>query len=150
MTLSMGCAPSAVGPAATAGVAAPADGLDALTDEQLVRKFLDVMGASSLGMLVADQMMETFRKMPNLPPGFVDKLRQNMKPEQLTEMIVPIYLKHLDHKTLVAAIRFYQSPEGRVIVKALPVVTAESGEAGKQWGMALATKTLKDLGVPTP
>ena len=95
-------------------------------------------------------MMETFRKMPNLPPGFVDKLRQNMKPEQLTEMIVPIYLKHLDHKTLVAAIRFYQSPEGRVIVKALPVVTAESGEAGKQWGMALATKTLKDLGVPTP
>ncbi len=119
-----------------------------MTDEQLVRKLLDATGAAALGKQVGDSMIDTFQKMPNLPPGFLEKFKQNMHTDELTELIVPIYLKHYDHKTLIAAIRFYQSDAGRTLVKALPAVTAESMEAGKAWGANLAKKTLRQLGMP--
>jgi hypothetical protein len=136
---------SSVAPS-TSGAGDP-DSLDRLSDEQLVRKLLEVTGASGLGKQIADSMMDTFRKMPNLPPGFVDRIKQNIHAEELTDLIVPVYLKHYDRKTMLAAIHFYQSDSGRVLVKALPVVTAESMEVGKTWGRDLAQRTLKDLGI---
>jgi uncharacterized protein len=155
-TLLIGCgSPTVVtAPAATAtgampcpgGAAGADDGLDKLTDDQLARKILEVTGAGNLGQQVGDSMLETFSKMPNLPPGFVDRLRQNMHVEQLMDLIVPIYLRHYDRATMIAAIRFYQSDHGKVIVSGLPSVTAESLEAGKTWGAAVARKTLAELG----
>jgi hypothetical protein len=131
--------------AASPAPADPAEGLAKLTDEQLVRKLLEVTGASGLGKQVADSMMDSFRKMPNLPPAFVDRFKQNLHTETLVDLIVPIYLKHYDRPTITAAIRFYQSAPGQTMVKGLPAVTAESMEAGKAWGADLARKTLKDL-----
>ena len=136
--------------AAPAAAAEPDDGLAKLSDEQVVRKLLEVTGASGLGKQVADSMMDSFRKMPNLPPGFIDRFMQNLHTETLVDMIVPIYLKHYDRQTLIAAIRFYQSAPGQMMVKALPAVTHESMETGKAWGADLARKTLRDLGAGSP
>jgi uncharacterized protein len=143
--------PSSAASASTSpAAAAPADGLDALSDDQLVHKLLEVTGASNLGMQVANGMMDSFRKMPNLPPQFMDRFKQNLHPETLVALVVPIYLKHYDHATLIAAIRFYQSDPGQKMVKALPAVTKESMEAGKAWGSDLARKTLTDVGAAAP
>jgi len=135
---------------APSGAAEPADGLDKLTDEQLVRKLLEVTGSADLGKQVAASMLDTFRKMPNLPPGFIDRFKQNLRVEEVTELIVPIYLKHYNRPTMLAAVRFYQSEHGRTLVAGLPIVTAESTEAGKNWGGELAKRTLKDLGIEVP
>jgi hypothetical protein len=136
-------ATTAAGPCGAAGN----DGLDALTEEQLARKILEVTGASDLGKQIGDAMLDSLRKMPNLPPGFIDRLKQDMHVEELTELIIPIYLKHYDRPTMIAAIRFYQSDPGRTMVKALPAVTAESTEIGKTWGANLAKKALGEMGV---
>lgn len=141
---------SAPASAVPVAVAEPDDGLAKLSDEQIVRKLLEVTGASGLGKQVADSMMDSFRKMPNLPSGFIDRFMQNLHTDTLVDMIVPIYLKHYDRQTLMAAIRFYQSVPGQTMVKALPAVTHESMEAGKAWGAELARKTLKDLGAGSP
>lgn len=138
------------GPISNAAPETPDDGLAKLTSEQLARKLLEVTGAGELGKQVADQMLETFRKMPSLPPGFIDRFKQNLRTESLVDLIVPIYMKHLDRETTIAAIRFYDSAPGRRIVKTLPSVTAESMEAGKAWGAELARKTLNDLSSGTP
>jgi hypothetical protein len=138
--------PPATAPAAPCPTAKD-DGLDKLTEEQLARKLLEVMGASQLGKQVADAMLENFRKMPQLPPGFIDRFKQNMNIEALNDMVVGVYLKHLDRKAMTASIRFYQSEEGRRIVAVLPVITQESMDKGREWGSELAKKTLKDLGV---
>jgi hypothetical protein len=152
----VGCGASPPPAAATAvtlpgpgGPGAPAgdDGLAKLTNEQLARKLLDVMGTSELGKQVGDAMMESFRKMPNLPPGFIDKFKQNMHVETLNDIVVGVYLKHLDRAEMTAAINFYQSEQGKRIVAALPIVTQESMEAGKVWGTDLAKKTLAELGM---
>jgi hypothetical protein len=110
----------------------------------------DGPGAANLGKQVADGMMESFRKMSSLPPGFIDRFKQNIQPDSLVELIVPIYMRHLDRETIIAAIRFYQSAPGQRIVKTLPAVTAESMEAGKTWGAQLARKTLQDLSSGAP
>lgn len=124
------------------------DGLDKLTDEQLVRKLLETTNASSTGKQIADSMMDTFRKMPNLPSAFIDRFQKNLKPETLVEIIVPIYLKHYDRKTLMASIRFYGTEAGRKLLLAQPAVTTETMEAGKLWGTELAKKTMKEIGGP--
>jgi hypothetical protein len=155
--LVVGCAAAspqtaAVSPGTTSSAAptSPDDGLAKLSSEQLTRKLLEVTGAANIGKQVADGMMESFRKMSSLPPGFIDRFKQNVQPDALVELIVPIYMKHLDRETIIAAIRFYGSAPGQRIVKTLPAVTAESMEAGKAWGAELARKTLQDLSSGSP
>ena len=145
----LGCGASPPPATATAAPCATAgdDALAKLTNEQLARKLLDVMGTSQLGKQVGDAMMESFRKMPNLPAGFIDRFKENLHVETLNEIVVGVYLKHLDRAEMTAAINFYQSEQGKRIVAALPIVTQESMEAGKAWGTELAKKTLADLGV---
>src|SRR5215510_7368222 len=144
--LVVGCASaSPQTPVASPAPASPDDGLAKLGSEQLVRKLVEMTGAADLGKQVADRMIETFGKTSSLPPGFIDRFKQNAQTSSLVDLVVPIYMKHLDRETIIAAIRFYASPPGQRIVKTLPALTAESMEAGKAWGVALARKTLKDL-----
>ena len=144
----LACATAAAKPTeADCAAMAPDDGLNKLTDEQLVRKMLEVTGAADLGKQVSDAMADSFAKLPNLPAGFAEKFKSNVHPEALVELIIPIYLKHYNRDTLKAAIRFYQSPEGREITRTLPLLTAESMEAGKAWGTEVAKKTFEDLGI---
>src|SRR5262245_29533232 len=112
------------GPTSNAAPAPPDDGLAKLSIEQLTRKLLEVTGAADLGKQVADRMIETFGRTSSLPPGFVDRFKQNLQTDSLADLIVPIYMKHFDRETIIAAIRFYGSPPGQRIVKTLPVVTA--------------------------
>ncbi len=122
------------------------DDLDAMADEALVRKLLETTSASSMGKQIADSMMDTFKKMPNLPNGFVERFKKNLDPNALIEIIVPIYLKHYDRNTIIAAIRFYRTQPGRNLLGQMPTVTAETMEAGKAWGAELAKKTMRDIG----
>jgi hypothetical protein len=115
-----------------------------MSDEQLARKMLDLTGAASLGKQVLDSMSDTFAKMPGLPAGFMDRFKANAHPEELIELIVPIYLKNFDRKTMMSAIRYYQSEGGQALVAKLPMVTKESIEAGRTWGQKLAAKTLSE------
>ena len=140
-------------PAATVANApsdAPAEDLGALTNEQLATRLLGLTGATTLGKQVMDGMTDNFAKLPGLPPGFVDKFRENVHPEELTELLVPIYVKSFDRDTLMAAIRFYESKYGRTMVAAMPAATKASMEVGQSWGKKLAMKTLSDMGMQPP
>jgi hypothetical protein len=118
-----------------------------MTDDQVVRKVLDLTGASRLGKQVADGMVANLRKMPDVPGTFLDRFQSNIHPGELVDLLVPIYLKHYDRQTLLATIAFYESDRGRALIKELPAVTAESMEVGRTWGSELAKKTLSDLGI---
>jgi hypothetical protein len=128
-------------PSATAA----GDDLAKLTDEQLARELLDLTGGANIGKQIGDKMMDSFRAMPNMPPGFIERFKANIHPEELVAMIVPIYLQHYDRATTMAAIRFYRSEPGQKIVKELPALTTDAMEAGKKWGADLAKKTLSEL-----
>jgi len=137
-------------PPAAAAAAEPDDGLAKLSDDELARKLLAVTGGADIGKQIADKMMDAFRAMPNIPPGFTERFKQNVHPESFVDLVVPIYLKHYDRPTMIAAIRFYESEPGRKMVHELPAAMAEAMEAGKKWGADLAKKTLNDLAASPP
>jgi hypothetical protein len=144
-----GCA-SAPPPAPCAPAAAAADDLDKLTDEQLARRLMELTGAANLGKQMGAAMAEQMKKLPGMPPGFMDRFSANIHPEELTALLVPIYVKELDHETLVAVVRFYETRPGHVLAGKLPVLTQESMEVGKEWGRSLAKKTLEEMGIAPP
>lgn len=129
-------------PPATAAVD---DSLDSLSNDALVRKLLEVTGAGDLGQQLMDGMAKSFEGLPGLPAGFLEHLMKNARSEDFVELIVPIYLKHFDRATLIAAIRFYGSEQGSALIAKQPAVVAESMEAGKRWGERIADKTLREM-----
>lgn len=148
-----GCAsaapPAPCAPAATAAGSAP-DDLDKLTDEQLARRLMELTGAANLGKQVGTAMAEQMKKLPGMPPGFMDRFLANLHPDDLTALLVPVYVKELDHETLLAVVRFYETKPGRMLAAKLPVLTQESMEVGKEWGRSLAKKTLEEMGIAPP
>lgn len=124
------------------------DDLSELSDEDLVRKLMSVTGGAKIGKQIADTMLDNFAKTPDLPPGFVEQFKKKLRAEDFIEMVVPIYLEHYDRQTMIAAIHFYESEPGKVLVGQLPAITAASGEAGRKWGERLVRETFEELGIP--
>ncbi len=79
---------------------------------------------------------------PDAPAGFWDEFAKEVDPQQLIEMIVPIYKKHLSHDDIRAAIAFYESPAGRNLVANQPAILQDSMAAGQQWGQQLAQQAM--------
>ena len=113
--------------------------------DKKIRKLLEITGAAASGKQVMDAMLDHFSKSAELPDGFIEKFKETANPESLIELIVPIYMKHLDEETLDGAIAFFESPAGKTFIKVQPKILKESMEAGQRWGAEAAQKTLKAL-----
>ena len=138
--------PAAAATPALSLASPPGDDLDKLTNEQLVVKLLVITGAGALGKQIVDSMAESMKKTPGIPPGFLQRFAANAHADDLVELIIPIYVRNYDAATMKAAIRFYQSEQGRILISKLPTVTKESSEAGREWGRKLAIRTLSEMG----
>jgi hypothetical protein len=148
-----GCASSAPPAPCTPAAAAAGSGPDDLehqTSEQLARRVMELTGAGNLAKQLAATLAEQMKKLPNVRAGFTERFLANVHPEELTDLVIPIYVKELDHDTLVAVVRFYGTPAGKLLVSKLPVVMQESADAGKEWGLSIAKKTLRDMGAAPP
>ncbi len=132
---------------ATSGPSAPQDPQQppAPEVETKVRRMLELTGAADLGKGLMDQLLDQFSGMPGLPPGFVEKFKELAKPRDLEEMVVPIYVRHLEASTLDAVIAFAESAEGKKYFAAQPAIAKESMEAGSKWGRDLAGKVMQEL-----
>jgi hypothetical protein len=117
----------------------------AAAKEAKVRELLEVTGAAQMGKQAMEQMMQAFDSMPNLPEGFAAKFLELAKPEQLVELIVPIYMKHVDTNDLDTLLAFFRTPSGKRWIQAQSPIMKESMEAGQKWGQELAMKVMEEL-----
>lgn len=117
----------------------------AAAKETKVRELLEATGAAQMGKQAMEQMMQAFESMPNLPEGFAAKFLELAKPEQLVEMIVPIYMKHIDSNDLDSLLTFFRTPAGKRWIEAQGPMMKESMEAGQKWGQELAMKVMEEL-----
>ena len=67
-------------------------------------------------------------------------------PDELVELIIPIYLKHLDEATIDGVIVFAQPEVGKKLYEAQTANMQESILAGQRWGQELAEESLAELG----
>jgi hypothetical protein len=123
--------------------AAPSATQDA--KEAKVRKLMELTGAGDLGKQTMDAMLDQFQKNQELPRGFVEKFKATAKPQDLVNLIIPIYMKHLDEATIDAAIAFHESEAGRKLTKSQGAIMKESMDAGAKWGQETALKVLQEL-----
>ncbi|MCA9720150.1 MAG: DUF2059 domain-containing protein [Myxococcales bacterium] len=117
----------------------------ARTEEESVRRLLAVTGAERLGQQIMDATANQLRATPNLPPGFIDAFLKTARTDELVELLVPLYVKHLDQDTVEAAIAFYESPHGRALQGAQPLLLQESMQLGERWGREQAARALQEL-----
>jgi len=110
-----------------------------------VRKALELSGSAKQGKAVMDQMLAQFASIPGLPPGFLEKFSEMVKPSDLTELTVPIWKKHLTEQDLNGLIAFYTSPAGKSFLEAQPAIQQESMVVGQKWGQEMAMKVLQEL-----
>jgi hypothetical protein len=112
-------------------------------------KILEVLrltDSAELGRQMMDQMLGSFEgSSPGVPAEFWSRLRDELETDDLVELIVPIYARHLTEPELDALIAFYSSEHGRSIVRKMPQVMQESMLAGQQWGADIARQVMERL-----
>ncbi|OOZ41626.1 hypothetical protein BOW53_02805 [Solemya pervernicosa gill symbiont] len=111
-----------------------------------IRKLLVLTGSDKIGMQVFSSMMESNRRnLPQVPDEFWNEVIKEFKPDELIELVVPIYAKHLTHEEVKALVRFYQSPLGRKLIAAMPGITRDSLNLGQMWGRSVGERVKRRL-----
>lgn len=85
---------------------------------------------------------------PNVPTTIWNDFEQEMlntSLDDLVEMLVPVYQKHLSQEDLNSLIAFYQTPAGKKYAEKTPLIMQESMQVGQQWGMQIAQKIQQKL-----
>jgi hypothetical protein len=82
-------------------------------------------------------------RMPNAPAAMFDELRSafdemfsQIPVNEIVDAIVPVYQKHLTKREVEATTAFYSTPEGKSMLKKLPLMVNE--------GMQVSLTTMKD------
>ena len=111
-----------------------------------IRKLMNLTGGGDIGKQVVEQMLETFKQSnPNIPETFWTEFMKEVDANQLIELNVPIYDKHLTHEDIKGIIAFYESPVGKKFITVLPQIVEESYAAGQEWGYGIGTKLRNKL-----
>jgi hypothetical protein len=114
--------------------------------EEKVRQLLVIMRTGDIGVQIVDQMIDAFKEnMPDAPEAFWTGFRAKVKPNELIEMLVPLYMKHLETSDVDELIRFYSSPAGQHFLDKQPVMMKESMAVGQEWGQRLAREAYEEL-----
>jgi len=109
-------------------------------------KLMDLTGAGDLGVQAMKQMMGMFKQSnPEVPAKFWDRVAEEVDPNELVELCIPAYEKHLSHEDIKGLIAFYETPLGRKLVETQPAIMQECMVAGQQWGMQLGQKIAEEL-----
>ena len=147
---------AALGVAIALGVASSSAGADELTPDKRadIKTLMQLTGAYAIANQFADfttgQVVRSLRAgSPSFPQKGVEAIRDEMsklfKEEMvaaggLEERMIPIYGAHFTHSEVTALVTFYRSPLGSKWVHEIPLVLAESLQAGMQWSTGLGPK----------
>lgn len=111
-----------------------------------IRKIMALTGSGKLGIQVMQNMVNTFKTTyPNVDPSFWDDFMKEVKPDDLVNLVIPVYDRNFTDAEIDGMLAFYSSPVGQKVLAKLPVVLQESMEAGQSWGSELSKKIIQRL-----
>lgn len=107
-------------------------------------------GSGKMGVQVVSTLLDSFQKrFPSVDIELWDEFKKEIKPEELTTLIAPLYEKYYTEEDLDQLIAFYQSPVGKKSIQIMPQIMQESMAIGQNWGKVIVervTKRLKEKG----
>ena len=111
-----------------------------------IRKMLALTGSGKLGVQVMEQMIASFKShYPNVDSSFWTDFMKEVRPEDLVNMVIPVYDRNFTDEEIEGMIVFYSSPIGQKVLAKLPIVMQESMQIGQAWGQELGKKVLQKL-----
>jgi uncharacterized protein len=111
-----------------------------------IRRLIELTGAAKVSVDVMRQMIAPIRaSFPNVPEQFWDDFLKQVNADDLIDLVVPVYDKYYSLDDIHDLIAFYQSPVGQKTIKVLPQLSAETINAGQEWGRGLADQIMKKL-----
>lgn len=111
-----------------------------------IKTLLTLTKSGELAVSMMQEMINAYRQnLPQVPEEFWTKFAKKVKTEDLMEMLVPIYDRHLTHADVTSLIDFFQSPVGKKLVSVQPEIMKESMQVGQIWGEKLANEVTAEL-----
>jgi len=107
---------------------------------------LALTGSGKLGIQVMETMITNFKShYTNVDSSFWNDFMKEVRPEDLVNMVIPVYDRNFTAEEIEGMIVFYSSPLGQKVLAKLPVVMKESMQIGQAWGQELAKKVFQKL-----
>jgi len=108
---------------------------------QKINQLLELTGSGKMAIQMMNQMMNNFKtNHSKASEEFWEDFKKEVKAEDLTNMIIPIYDKHYTESDIDQLITFYNSPIGKKMISTMPQVMQESMIAGQAWGKQISEK----------
>jgi len=118
----------------------------ALSKKEKIQNLMELSGSGKLGVQVVTSMITSMQKLyPDIPQKFWDDFAKEIKPDDLINLIVPVYDKYYTEEDIDQLIAFYNTPVGKKMTEVLPMITQESMAAGQVWGRKIAEKVAERL-----
>jgi uncharacterized protein len=112
--------------------------------DKSIKELMSLTGAGNLGVQMMQAMLPELKKMvPQAPESFWVDLMNEVNPNDIEAMILPVYRKYFSEEEIQDVIKFYKSPTGVKLIQTLPQVMQESMAVGQQWGESLAQKVIE-------
>lgn len=106
-----------------------------------LKNMFEVSGSEETYKTVIKQMVSMFKtQFSDVPEEHWIELEKEFLQtslDDLVDMLVPIYSRHLTIDDLHKIIEFYHTPTGKKYAEKTPLITQESMQVGQQWGMKI-------------
>lgn len=110
------------------------------------KKLLEITGSAKLGIQMMNNLITTYKQtIPEVPSEFWDNFLKESKPEDLINMMIPVYLKYYTENEILKLIEFYGTPLGKKVIEVTPLISQDSYTIGTEWGTKIAENVIKKL-----
>lgn len=111
-----------------------------------IKKLLDLTGSGKMGAQVAQSMISSFQESySNVPNEYWESVKKEINADDIVALVIPIYDKYYTEEDIQKLIEFYESPIGKKVISATPLIVQESMSAGKIWGENIGKKVMEKL-----
>jgi uncharacterized protein len=114
-----------------------------------LKTLLEAAGTEATFKVAIKQMFDMFKQQKTNVPESVwadfEKEFSQTSMDDLVEMMVPIYQRHMTEDELKNIIKFYETPAGKKYAEKTPLIMQESMQAGQEWGMKVGQRFQEKL-----
>ena len=111
-----------------------------------IRKLIELTGAANVSADAMRQIIAPIRNSyPDVPEAFWETFLKEVHPDELIDLVIPIYDRYYTLDEIHELTHFYQSPVGQKTIKVLPKLSAEAIYAGQQWGQTITDRAMRKL-----
>ena len=126
--------------------------------EKDIRRLLKVSGILDQLTYMQETLLNNISMMvtgsfPDVPDAFWEEFNKLVGKKEMDDLIgrvIPVYDKHMSHKTVKKLIEMFETPFWEEWKKKMPEISREAGVVGSQWGKEISqsvsfNKKLEDL-----